>query len=166
MNIAKTLVAVAAAAFATVAMAAVTYSPASGGYAPKGDVQTALGLNNNQIQQANLSFTYELKARYDYECVYTETNGSKAGELQSKDQHTNVNVDAEIDGGNRVTGQIVGYYLKPAVGDGGKTIPATGDVCKVGNDFGLIEGPVVESLKSGGLFVSNNGGTPVQLTYQ
>jgi hypothetical protein len=166
MKFAKTLLAVAAIAVATVAMAAVTYSPASGGYAPKGDVQTALGLNNNQIQQANLSFTYELKARYDYECVYTETNGSKAGQVQSKDQHTNVNVDAEIDGGTRVTGQIVGYYLKPVVGGSGEQVPATGDVCKVGNDFGVIEGAVVETQKSGGLFVSNNGGTPVQLTYQ
>lgn len=166
MNIAKPLVAVAAAALATVAMAAVSYSPDAGGYAPKGDVQTALGFNNKQIQEASLSFTYELKARYDYVCAYTETNGSKAGQSQTKDQHTNVNVDAEIDGGNRVTGQIVGYYLKPVVGGNGEPVPATGDVCKVGNDLGTIEGPVVETMKSGGLFVSNNGGTPVQLTYQ
>lgn len=52
MKSAKTLVALAAATLATVAIAAVTFDPVTGtGFVGKGDVQTAFGWNNQQLQQ-------------------------------------------------------------------------------------------------------------------
>lgn len=145
MTIAKTLVAFAAAAVATVAMAEVTLHPDGTGFVGKGDVQLALGYNNKQLQDnaSSLIFQYQEKTKYRGFCVTED----KQGELKEKNVVENANINSMVAYDARTNKQITGFNLLGFTGkikDGEPMVD--GEACKgAGNADGTMEGVVVES---------------------
>jgi hypothetical protein len=163
----KLLWAAAATVFiSTAAMATVTFDPQSGtGFVGKGDVQTAFGWNNSQIQKnaGGVTFTYNLTAVYDVTCEWQTVTGGPNSRVIIHDvtvpRHINVNDTVSYTA--RTQNQISGFILNGFGSEtDGATIPQVGDSCPNGGDGTIVE--VDETSYTAGLFV-NYGGNSVQI---
>lgn len=134
MKYAKTLMAFAAAAVATVAMAAVTYDPASGtGFVGKGDVQLAFGYNNAGFQAvaSDVSFEYRESVTYSYDCALIQGNSGGA-KIYARDIPVTTSINNVPAFDVRTNKQVNGYNLtgKGVVSSTGQ-IPVEGSPCSV-----------------------------------
>jgi hypothetical protein len=116
-------------AVASIAYAAVTFDPATGtGFAGKGDVQLALGLNNAQIQAqaSSLEFTYVSTDTYEVVNAWATGNAGNPVSLSSHTETvtTTVGVNATVayDSRKNSQGQVTGFNL---TGFGDKTVVGT-----------------------------------------
>lgn len=144
MKISKTLLAIAAAATATAALAAVTFNAASGtGFVGKGDVQLAFGWNNQQTNNnaSLLSFKTEQTTSYDATCEWETITGGKESKViphivtNTKTSQVNgaVAYDIRKSGGvQNVNGfNLTGYGSVVTIG---APVPNVGDACAPGSD--------------------------------
>ena len=117
-----------------VASAAVTFDPATGtGFVGKGDVQTAFGLNNKQMQEhhTHVQFVYEVSATYSQECEkFIETK--KETKVIQNTFKKSVDVDATVASDSRKTGQWTGWFLNGYQDDVNIAVPT--DLCNPGNE--------------------------------
>lgn len=150
-------------ATSAVALAAVEWTPESGGFVGKGDVQSAFGWTNATIQAnaAAVTFTYEVTGGYSFECEWW------TGPDHNRRHHTNtktmdVNVTATITGTRRVTGQFTGWNLDPlAASTDGVGYPTDSDCGAEGNGMKSIVPGSIEPLSesSGGALYAEYAGT-------
>lgn len=189
-GIKKTLLGLSLALASTVALAAVTFDPATGtGFVGKGDVQLAFDWNNAALQAnaGSVTFTYGLKTTFNVTCEWeTFTNSSGNGQKESKTiEHVetegfNINTRITVGSASRLNpqGAVTGFNL---TGIGGIAptagVPAVGDTefCNA-NDMGpgetkpshtvstVTSVAVAANGEAAGLFV-NFGDESVQLNY-
>ena len=135
------------------------------GFVGKGDVQTAFGWNNAQLQKnaGGVTFTYNKTDKYDVTCEWDTTTGGKDPKTIHHEvtNRKNSKVDAGVLFEARKNSQITGFNLNGFNNESNsQAIPAVGDSCPNGGD-GIVTD--VDSISSeGGLFV-NYGGTSVLL---
>ena len=156
---------------AVAAYAAVTFDPSSGtGFVGKGDVQTAFGWNNAELQAnaSGVTFTYVAVDTYD---VTVEWDTGNADQPQSIQHHIitqtkRASVNATVAYDARTHKQIDGFIL---TGYGSTTtegtIPSVGDILvdpQTGNPYPTDHVVTAVTLVSstGGLYV-NYGSTSV-----
>ena len=144
------------------AFAAVTFDPATGtGFVGKGEVQTAFGWNNAQLQQraSSVSFSVESEAKYDVLCEWTTgegTRGEQHHEVTVKKTTTvnsEVATDPRANPQNKVTGfNLLGYGTTTTSG----SVPVVGEDCLgVGTDAKITN--VEKISETGTLYVSYSG---------
>ena len=150
-------------ASSAVALAAIEWSPESGGFVGKGDVQTAFGWNNATMQAnaADITFTYEVTGGYSFECEWW------TGPEHNRRHHTNtktmeLDITSTITGSRRITGQFTGWNLNPlteSIDDVG--YPTDSDCGAEGNDMKSIVPGSIEPLSesSGGALYAEYAGT-------
>ncbi|PWI15537.1 hypothetical protein DI272_16160 [Streptomyces sp. Act143] len=171
----KTAVGVLAGAAAAVALAtgpalaAVTFDPATGtGFVGKGDVQTAFGWNNKQLQTnaPGVTFAYDATTHYSAVCEWITGAGTKGQKTHdiTLNRHTGVSNTVAYD--PRVQTQITGFTL---TGFGSTsttgTVPAVGEPC-VGNDDGVDHNGTwvtVDEVGTTAVFSVGYAGTSVPL---
>jgi hypothetical protein len=165
-----------AAAAATVfvssaALAAVTFDFSTGmGFVGKGDVQTAFGWNNAQLQgnAAGVSFFVDDTATYSAVCTFVTgegTPGEKTHDVTIP-RHVSVNSDVQYDARThrQIDGfELTGYGDEDSSGD----IPVVGQTCVAQDSNGIAQNGTWSSVtlisaSGGGLYVSF-GGTDVLL---
>lgn len=136
--------------------AAVTFDAATGnGYVGKGDVQSALGLNNAQLQNVaeNLVFTYKSVDAYEVTVEWTTGEGTKGEQTHIVNHEKTSTVSGNVDYGTKKVVQVSGFNL---TGISGSTtvgsIPAEGEVYP-GNS-GHIVTSVTLVGSTGGLYVN------------
>ena len=98
---------------ATAVFAAVTFDPATGkGFVGKGDVQTALGLNNAQLQAqaSSLQFTAVSKSTTDWTCSKPHQSGDPDKEI-TNERTTETTTQGIVSKVDRVKNQINGFFL-------------------------------------------------------
>ncbi|WP_316739447.1 hypothetical protein [Streptomyces sp. MK7] len=132
--------AVTALAVAGTASASVTFDPATGtGFVGKGDVQTAFGWNNQQLQNsaAGVTFSYDATDVYSAVCTWITGEGTKGEKTHdiSVPRHSSVNSVIAYDA--RTHKQIDGFTLTGFAGTTTTgTVPVVGNSC-VGNSDGI-----------------------------
>ncbi|WP_316572117.1 hypothetical protein [Neobacillus sp. YIM B06451] len=139
------------------AFAAVTFDSATGtGFVGKGDVQTALGLNNAEMQKIakELEFTYAEETVYAVEVYWTTGEGTRGEKTHYVTHKKTQSIKADIDYMARNQKQVNGFILKEMkITDiENPEIPAVGDVYP-GNS-GHIVTSVEEVSTTGGLYVN------------
>ncbi|WP_156901827.1 hypothetical protein [Azohydromonas australica] len=161
-----------AAAFAAAVVAAVTFDPATGkGFVGKGDVQTAFGWSNAQLQSnaKNVGFTFSQHEQYTGTCTFTvETGGVRNRQTKSvtSTRVKNVNVSGDVGYDVRVRNQITGYNLTgyqnnlTVIG----VALQNGDPCEGGNVGDGIISDVVQTGYQAALNAVYNG-TSVRLAW-
>jgi len=159
----RILASAALAAVATVAMASVTFDPATGtGFVGKGDVQTAFGFNNATMQAKATATTFSLQAIEVYSAVCTFTTGDGTpGERTHNVAHVkSSSVNATVAADPRRTGQWTGWYLTGfgAVTTAGGEVPVVGAPCpgNQGHD-GVWTSVELTLSQSGGLYATIDG---------
>lgn len=129
------LLACACAVFASsVAMAEVTFDPATGtGFVGKGDVQSVFGWNNAMLQ-ANagaLTFTYVALDSYTAVCTFTTGTGTRGQRTHNVTHRTSTGVSNLIDSSPRTRMQVTGFRLNgiasSSVTQG--AVPVVGGAC-------------------------------------
>ena len=145
----------------TAAIAAVTFDPAAGtGFVGKGDVQTAFGLKNSemQAQHTNVTFNYVASATYEFECEwFTGPDRNRKHHTNTKDAVTQVN--AGVDAQSRKTGQWTGWNLLGYLGGGPNPVaePTDADCGAEGTEMKtIVPGSVTTISESGGLVATLN----------
>jgi hypothetical protein len=103
-------------AAATTASASVTINADGTGFVGKGDVQTVLGLNNNQMQSTPVSFATKsvTEQGFGWDCVkytYDKDGNIKKTIRQERANVTTTDVTAVVSNVARVKNQITGYNL-------------------------------------------------------
>jgi hypothetical protein len=89
----------------TAAIAAVTFNPETGeGFVGKGDVQTALGLNNAQLQNAQITFRALKVTEHTWTC-------DRDGGPQTQERATETTAQQLVSSTARVKNQITGFNL-------------------------------------------------------
>lgn len=139
------------------AFAAVTIDPATGeGFVGKGDVQTALGYNNAQMQKEaeNLTFNYVTKTTYEVTVTWTTGEGTRGEKTHTVDHERSSSINSSIGYDSRTKKQVTGFILN------GFTEPGTtGKIPKVGDEFPGNSGHIVTDIKvvstTGGLYVND-----------
>jgi hypothetical protein len=133
-------------AFSSVAGAAVTYDPATGGFAGKGDVQLALTMNNAQLQAAaeSLTFTYDDTVTYLVPCK--KDNGRLV--LTNTYNRTSA-VTGTVAYDSRKRNQVNGFELAPIT----NSTPVGSISCP--NGWEADGDPVLVGSSGGGLFVND-----------
>jgi hypothetical protein len=153
---------------ATAAFAAVTYDPDTGtGFVGKGDVQTAFGWNNSQLQAnaSTVTFSYNATDTYDAVCTFTTGEGTRGERTHNIDHTKSTVVNSTVASQLRKNNQldITGFNLtgKGATTTQG-TVPVVGEACpgNLGTDGTWTS--VTPTGSTGGLFV-NYGGVSVPL---
>ena len=142
--------AAAVALVSTAAIAAVTFDAGTGtGFVGKGDVQLALGMNNAQVQNATLNFTYDSTSVSEVSWECTNTNNEK---IQERARTTTTSVQGVVSSVARVKNQITGYNLTGW--NGAATTSSESD------------GPAVNSCpnNSSTFYLSSPAGDPVVTT--
>lgn len=152
---------VALAVFASAALAAVTFDPATGkGFVGKGDLQQPWGWNNAQMnaKAGDVTFTYETTDRYTATCTWVTGEGTKGEKTHNVDLPRTTKVQSTVsyeqrkNGGN---GNLTGFALD-GFGDNvaSGVAPQVGDACpgNPGHDgtYSAVTGPV--SLGAGELY--------------
>jgi opacity protein-like surface antigen len=157
----KSLLAIAATAVlaistATAAGAYTLDEAASTGWVGKGEVQTAFGWNNAQLQQRgkDVTFSYGSEDSYQITCQW---EAGKSGNIQTRVRERAVTVALDVTGVDRKNpqGSINGYFLTlgEEVATGGD-VPAIGGTCQAeGNDGQITEVTPLGST-GGGLSVT------------
>lgn len=142
---------------ATAAGAAVTFDPATGeGFVGKGDVQTAFGWNNKQLQDNASGVDFEATTVTEQESTWTcdRDAGPQAQERHNTTTTTTQGVVTKIhrDNKKQITGFILdGYEGSPVVSEEQEG-PGVGS-CPTGwTAIGIVEGP--ETVIESGLFVT------------
>lgn len=139
------LAGVAALATAGAALAAVTFNPATGtGFVGKGDVQTALSLNNAAMQSAanSLLFTYSETTAYDVDCYWeTETGGPNSKIIPHavtnvKESSINGTTTYDARQRNQITGFTLTGYSSVVVSGG--AVPNVGDACPQAHSTAVV----------------------------
>jgi len=157
--------AVACLVVAGVAFASVTFDPDTGtGFVGKGDVQTAFGLNNPQIQAIlnadPQAFTFSYNATDEYSAVCTWTTGPDHNQKVHNVSHTtNTEVVGALNGLPRPgPSQFTGFNLTGfgTPSDSG-AVPVVGDPCPSNEGHGGTWSSVELTSSSGGLYVTYNG---------
>lgn len=133
--------------FTTTAWAAVSFDPESGtGFVGKGDVQTALGWNNKQLQDnaGNVQFraTSEVVTEVTWECTRFDRDGNPTDQSQEREQTTTTTIQGVVSKVDRERNQITGFTLTGYSGTPTETTdtdgPAVG-TCPSG--WRVTEGP-------------------------
>jgi len=155
--------AVALAAISTVAVAAVTFDSASGtGFVGKGDVQLALGLNNAQVQNTPVNFTYSSTSVSEVSWDCTNANNEH---VQQRSRTTTTSTQGVVSSVARVKNQITGYNLTGWSGTVSNTSDTDGPAlnsCPANPSTFYLSSPAgdpVVTVLGGGLSVN---GVPIQ----
>ncbi|MBT2522080.1 hypothetical protein [Arthrobacter sp. ISL-28] len=146
-------------ALATPATAAVTFDPATGtGFVGKGDVQTALVWNNQQLQKnaSAISFSYESEDLYSARCEWVTGEGTKGEQLHQVTYKRHTSVQSTVAYDPRVRNQITGFNL---TGFGttttSGTVPVVGEACQGDGREGTWTAVELTSSSGGGLYVNH-----------
>jgi hypothetical protein len=137
--------------------AAVTFDPATGmGFVGKGDVQTALGLNNDGLQAvaSGLTFTYADLATYEQECSH-DTGKKIMYRTVTREQGVSGTVAYDARKRNQVNGFTLLGFSGQTSDDGNGGGPCNDN----GNGWEPIGEPTLVSSTGGGLKVN---GVPLQ----
>jgi hypothetical protein len=168
-KIAQLLFGLAACAAATfTAYAAVTFDATNGeGFVGKGDVQTAFGWNNAQLQSVDLTrvaFSYIEEEVVIQECMTTGRTSTSTGfRRKSTAVNNEVNVGARTNKKDAITGfNLLGFGVVDSdtvqwVGPNGET---SGNACPDGSS---PNGPEVVVSSTSGLFVEYPGEIRAQI---
>jgi hypothetical protein len=151
--------ALALAAVCTVAVASVTFDPATGlGFVGKGDVQTAFSWNNADLQAraSGITFTYSATDIYTAVCTFTTGEGTRGETTHNVPHTTSISVDSAINFDARTHHQIDGFIL---TGYGGTTtesgtIPVVGAPCPGNPGHDGVWSSVEVTGGEGGLYVN------------
>jgi hypothetical protein len=150
---------------AAVASAAILWTPTAGGFVGKGDVQTALGMNNAALQAAvaadALEFTYESTDVYAAVCSWVTGEGTRGEQQHDVTIPRHVTLGGVVSYTGRNHNQIDGFFLDAADSQGGADVPTVGDAC-VGNETGIAQNgtwSAVSLLSSSGGELQVNGVT-------
>ncbi len=137
------------------AFAAVTIDPVAGtGFVGKGDVQTALGWNNAELQKKaeELNFTYSTTTTYAVTVSWITGEGTKGENTHYVEHKRDSSVNASVAYESRTKKQVTGFILEIT-----NTV-TTGDIPKVGDEFPGKSGHIVTDIKevstTGGLYVN------------
>lgn len=160
MKYAKSLVAFAAAAVATAALAAVTFDSATGmGFVGKGDVQLAFGWNNKQLQDNALmvGFEYDAQEHYTVVCEFTTGEGTPGKQTHLVPVSRSTKVSGEISGDVRKANQFNGFNLTGYSGAPVMvgSVPQVGQSCLGWGVQGVVESSTLSST-TGGLYATFN----------
>lgn len=153
------------------AYAAVTYDPATGGFAGKGDIQSAFGWNNTQLQLSagDITFRWGSTADYDVVCMWI-TGPDHNRKSHRVTTRLEGQVGATVASGTR-TGprdQVTGFNLQPVSASSSSAPYRVGDSCDAEDVDGNAKKGTIESVtligggSTGGLYVSD-GTTEVLL---
>ena len=98
-------------ALAVPALAAVTFDPATGtGFVGKGDVQTAVGWNNKQLQADAESVRFQVSSEVVTEVSWVCTNSNNEN-IQERERTTTTTVQDVVTSIARERNQITGFIL-------------------------------------------------------
>ena len=157
---------------AAAALALNLYTPDQGGFVGKGDVQTALLMNNEQIQTAvkdnKLAFSYDSSVEYSAPC-FKIVGGTRQTDTKYKTFTETFTVAGTVVYDARRKNQVNGFDLDPVTGTSSTTAPTHDDICASSvsendwqPDLDPEKGGVTTGASSGGgLYVSYNGRTRV-----
>jgi len=141
---------------ASSAFAAVTFDPATGtGFVGKGDVQTAMGWNNAELQKnaENLKFTYVTETTYAVTVTWTTGEGKRGEKTHYVTHERTSSVDAVVGYDARNKKQVTGFTL-----DKFEAVTTSGKVPAVGDEYPGNSGHIVETVEevstTGGLYVN------------
>lgn len=163
------LAAAAAACVSTAAVAGITFDPTTGtGFVGKGDVQSALGLNNPQLQAlyaaGGIHFAYTENVNYKYVCTWIADDGQTEPVAKNKTIKVKREINATLNAQGRdissgIAGPNTGFILNGFVGGtgGGTTsepIPQVGDSCVAGDGQPRAQPGTVTDVQ----VISNTGG--------
>ena len=154
---------VALATISSVAVAAVTFDANTGtGFVGKGDVQLALGLNNAQVQNTAVNFTYNSTSVSEVSWECTNANNEK---VQERERTTTTSIQGVVSSVARVKNQITGYNLTGWNGTVSETSESDGpklNSCPASPSTFYLSSPAgdpVVTVLGGGLSVN---GVPIQ----
>jgi hypothetical protein len=119
--------------FSSSAFAAVTFDTETGkGFVGKGDVQTALGLNNAQMQAKaeGLVFTYEAVDTYEVTVEWTTGEGKKGEKTHTVEHKRTATVSGEVTYEARKANQVTGFTLTKFI-----ETSTEGSIPSVGEEF-------------------------------
>ena len=162
--------AAAAACVSTAAVAAISFDPATGtGFIGKGDVQSALGLNNPQLQalylSGGISFKFSQSETWQITCSWITDDGHTEPVTKNKRTRRTRGVNATLNANGRdissgINGPNTGFIMSGFNGGGttDEPIPSVGDAC-VGGDAaapkpGTVSAVTLLSSDSSGLTVN------------
>ncbi|CEG29337.1 hypothetical protein [Bacillus sp. B-jedd] len=141
---------------ASSAFAAVTIDPVTGaGFAGKGDVQTALGWNNADLQKNadTLKFTYVTETKYEVTVSWITGEGTRGMKTHEVTHNRTSSVDAVVGYDARNKKQVTGFILNKF-----DSVTSSGEIPKVGDEYPGNSGHIVESVElvstTGGLYVN------------
>ncbi|OCA87693.1 hypothetical protein A8F94_07510 [Bacillus sp. FJAT-27225] len=95
--------------------ASVTFDASTGiGFVGKGDVQTALGWNNSELQKnaKNLNFTYVSEELYEVTVEWTTGEGTKGEKTHTVEHKRTASVNGDVTYESRKANQVNGFNLK------------------------------------------------------
>jgi hypothetical protein len=147
---------------ATAAVAAVTFNPETGeGFVGKGDVQTAFGWNNKQLQTnaSGVTFSYNATETFDAVCTWVTGEGTRGEKTHNVTKERSATVNSSIAYDPRVKNQITGFNLTGLGTTTGDPAPMVGDACSGGPNGGNLTS--VELVSSSGGLYANYGDTSV-----
>ncbi len=128
------------------AQAAVTFDPKTGkGFVGKGDVQTALNLNNKQIQQQASQIEFRAESVVVTEVTWECTNTNKEN-VRERARTTTTSIQGIVDSETRERNQVTGFILEGYEGTPTRT--------------STTEGPPVNSCPSGPWTLTEPAGDP------
>lgn len=148
---------------ATLRPLAVNYTLADGGFVGKGDVQTLLGFNNKQMQDAHtkVGFSYVASVEYSFECTWTTgPDHNRKAHVNTKSASTDI--DATVASDSRRTGQWTGWNLGALSATAPVAEPQDSDCGAEGNAMKTIvrdiDGNKIIHVvsSSGGLYANHN----------
>ena len=144
------LAALAALTVVSVSSAVVNYDPATGGFVGKGDVQTALGLNNAQIQAAaaSLEFAYSDSIVVEGGACIRPNGTEHPNDVWRRTTGLDAEVVYEARQKNKQP-QVTGFILEPVSGGGNTTYT---DQCN--NNFTEAPGEILDVQEGDGLTVN------------
>lgn len=150
-----------------IAFASVTFDPVTGlGFVGKGDVQTAFGWNNKQLQDnaSGVTFTYNATDNYSAVCEWTTGEGTRGEQTHDVSHSRSNTVSSSITYDARVKNQITGFNLTGlgATTTTGGSLPVVGGPCPGNQGTDGVWISVTQTGSTGGLFV-NYGGSSVLL---
>ncbi|MCE7791523.1 hypothetical protein K8O68_03670 [Salipaludibacillus sp. CUR1] len=119
--------------FTSATFAAVSFDSSTGtGFVGKGDVQTALGFNNAQLQSnaGTLEFTYESVDTYAITVSWTTGEGTRGEKTHYVDHKRTSSVTSGVEYNARTAKQVNGFTL-----DGFDNPVVEGDIPQEGDQF-------------------------------
>ncbi|MBM7095402.1 hypothetical protein JSY36_06530 [Bacillus sp. H-16] len=125
------------------------------GFVGKGDVQSALGYNNSQLQQNadKLEFTYQSVDTYEITVEWTTGEGTRGEKTHTVEHKRTSTFSSDVDYDTRKAKQVTGFYL-----EGFANETTEGNIPEVGDEFPGNSGHKVKSVElvssTGTLFVN------------